>query len=49
MRLSQLGLVVCGIGVALFASANLAVIGISGILRGFGYGPVTPASSHILI
>lgn len=46
MRLSQLGLVVCGIGVALFASANLAVIG---ILRGFGYGPVTPASSHILV
>src|SRR5713226_9668699 len=32
MRLSQLCLVVCGIGVALFASADLAVIAASGIL-----------------
>jgi MFS family permease len=49
MRLSQLCLVFCSIGVALVATAALPVVVLGAIILGLGYGPVTPASSHILV
>ena len=49
MRLSQLCLVFCSIGVALVATAALPVVILGAIVLGLGYGPVTPASSHILV
>jgi MFS family permease len=49
MRLSQWCLAVCGLGIALIASANIALVVAGAALIGLGYGPITPASSHILI
>jgi MFS family permease len=49
MRLSQLALLACAAGVALCASATLFLVALSAVVLGFGYGPVTPASSHILV
>jgi MFS family permease len=49
MRLSQWCLALCGLGVALIASANIALVVAGAALIGLGYGPITPASSHILI
>lgn len=49
IRASQGGLIACALGLALVASGviELAIIGAG--LIGLGYGPITPASSHILI
>ncbi len=49
LRLSQICLVFCAFGLALGASGMMLVVALGAILMGFGYGPVTPASSHILI
>lgn len=49
IRLSQYCLVFCGAGLALTATANLALVLLGAILIGVGYGPITPASSHLLI
>ncbi len=49
MRLSQLGLVACSLGIALIASAQLPLVVLAALILGLGYGPVTPASSHILV
>jgi len=49
LRLSQICLVFCALGLALGASGVLLPVALGAILMGFGYGPVTPASSHILI
>ena len=49
IRLSQVCLVACAAGLALTASASLALVLGGAVLLGLGYGPVTPASSHILI
>jgi MFS family permease len=49
MRLSQLGLVACSVGIALIASAQLPLVVLAALILGLGYGPVTPASSHILV
>ncbi|HTZ76861.1 MAG TPA: MFS transporter [Stellaceae bacterium] len=49
LRLSQVCLVFCALGLALGASGILLPVALGAILMGFGYGPVTPASSHILI
>jgi MFS family permease len=49
MRLSQLGLVACSVGIALIASARLPLVVLAAVILGLGYGPVTPASSHILV
>jgi MFS family permease len=49
MRLSQLCLLACALGIALCSSALLALVALSAVVIGFGYGPVTPASSHILV
>jgi predicted MFS family arabinose efflux permease len=49
MRLSQLCLVTCSLGIVLIASASLPLVVAAGVVIGLGYGPVTPASSHILV
>lgn len=49
IRLSQLCLVACAIGLALTATANLVLVLVGAVALGIGYGPVTPASSHLLI
>jgi MFS family permease len=48
MRVSQTSLVLCGAGIALIASAQLALIALGALIIGLGYGAVTPASSAIL-
>src|SRR5260370_10088101 len=42
MRLSQVCLVLCGIGIALFGAADLVLIGLGAIILRFGYGPLPP-------
>jgi len=49
IRLSQLCLMLCALGLALAATASLALVLGGAVLLGLGYGPVTPASSHLLI
>lgn len=48
VRVSQGGLVLCGLGLAMFCSGWLPVMAAGALLMGFGYGPITPASSHLL-
>lgn len=48
IRVSQLCLVSCAAGLALTATGGAAFLVAAAILLGFGYGPVTPASSHVL-
>jgi len=49
IRVSQAGLLACAAGLALFAAFPSVPTGIaSALLTGLGYGPITPASSHLL-
>jgi len=48
IRVSQLGLLVCALGLALCAVPWLPVMVVGAVLVGLGYGPMTPASSHLL-
>lgn len=48
IRVSQVCLVLCGAGLALATAGSPALMGAGGLLIGLGYGPVTPASSHLL-
>jgi predicted MFS family arabinose efflux permease len=48
IRASQGSLVICGIGLALCAVPAPWAIGVGAVLVGLGYGPITPASSHLL-
>jgi len=48
IRVSQACLVLCAAGLALTASGSLPLVAIGAVIIGTGYGPVTPASSHIL-
>jgi MFS family permease len=49
IRASQAGLLWCASGLALIATGIVGLAMIGSVLVGFGYGPITPASSHILI
>jgi MFS family permease len=49
LRLSQWCLALCAAGMAVASLAILPAIVLGAVLMGLGYGPVTPASSHILI
>lgn len=49
LRLSQICLVFCALGLLLGASGLMPLVAVGAVCMGFGYGPVTPASSHILI
>lgn len=48
IRVSQAGLVICGLGLAVAASGILPAVLLGALLIGLGYGPGTPASSAIL-
>lgn len=48
IRVSQVCLLLCGAGLALATLGTPLVLVASGLLIGIGYGPVTPASSHLL-
>ena len=48
LRVSQFCLVLAGLGLILTALATIPMMVLSALVIGFGYGPVTPASSHIL-
>jgi len=56
LRLSQACLLVCAAGLALMLAVGhdagtpgLAIIALSAVVLGVGYGPITPASSHVLV
>jgi MFS family permease len=48
IRVSQAGLLICAVGLALCAVPALWAMAAGALLVGLGYGPVTPASSHLL-
>lgn len=48
IRVSQLGLCVCAAGLVLCAVPWVPAIALGAVLVGIGYGPITPASSHLL-
>ncbi len=48
IRISQIGLVLCALGLALCAVPSVPAVALGALLIGLGYGPVTPASSHLL-
>ena len=49
LRVSQASLCLTGFGLMLASLATIPAMIISAFVIGFGYGPVTPASSHILV
>ena len=49
LRLSQWCLVFCAAGMSVASLGFLPAVVVGAVLMGLGYGPVTPASSHILI
>jgi predicted MFS family arabinose efflux permease len=48
LRVSQAALLCCAAGLLLGWFPQLWVVGAAAVLLGLGYGPVTPASSHVL-
>lgn len=48
IRVSQWGLVLCAVGLVLCAMPWLPAMALGAVLIGLGYGPITPASSHLL-
>jgi len=48
IRISQIALGCCGAALALTALGSMPALVASALILGFGYGPMTPASSHIL-
>jgi MFS family permease len=48
IRVSQAGLLLCAAGLALCAVPSVPAIALGAFLIGLGYGPITPASSHLL-
>lgn len=48
IRASQAGLVLCALGVAACAVGTVYMTALGAVLIGLGYGPITPASSHLL-
>jgi MFS family permease len=48
IRISQVGLVLCALGLALCAVPSVPAVALGAVLIGLGYGPATPASSHLL-
>lgn len=48
IRVSQICLVLCAVGLALTAAASVPLLIIAALFLGAGYGPLTPASSHVL-
>ncbi|MEJ8839595.1 MFS transporter [Ramlibacter sp. AN1133] len=48
IRVSQVALVLCAAGLALSTLGSVWAMALGAVLVGLGYGPVTPASSHLL-
>jgi predicted MFS family arabinose efflux permease len=48
IRVSQMGLLLCAVGLLLCALPWLPAVVMGAVLIGWGYGPITPASSHLL-
>lgn len=48
IRVSQAGLLLCAAGLVLCALPSVAAVALGALLIGLGYGPITPASSHVL-
>jgi MFS family permease len=48
LRLSQVSLALCALGLVLGLQATAPALALSAVVLGLGYGPVTPASSHLL-
>ncbi len=48
IRVSQAGLLLCASGLLLCAMPWLPALALGAVLIGLGYGPITPASSHVL-
>ena len=48
IRVSQAGLLLCAAGLGLCVVPSLPTIALGALLIGLGYGPITPASSHLL-
>ncbi len=48
IRVSQAGLVLCAAGLGLCAVPHVLAVATGAFLIGLGYGPITPASSHLL-
>ena len=48
IRVSQVGLLLCAAGLAACALPSWVGLALGAFLIGLGYGPVTPASSHLL-
>ena len=48
IRVSQAGLLLCAAGLGLCAVPSVPAIALGAFLIGLGYGPITPASSHLL-
>nr|WP_255592443.1 MFS transporter [Bordetella sp. BOR01] len=49
IRASQAGLVLCALGLLCSLSGHVVLLAAGAVLLGLGYGPITPASSHLLI
>lgn len=49
LRVSEICLALVGIGLICTSFASIPAMILSAFIIGFGYGPVTPASSHILV
>jgi predicted MFS family arabinose efflux permease len=48
IRLSQWGLALCAAALTLALAPSVALVAVAAVLLGLGYGPITPASSHVL-
>jgi MFS family permease len=48
LRLSQFSLLLCALALAVGSSGAIGALAASAIVLGLGYGPITPASSHML-
>jgi MFS family permease len=48
-RVSQISLLACALGLCLVSSSLLVVAALGALIIGLGYGPLTPASSDVLI
>ncbi|MES2399711.1 MAG: MFS transporter [Pseudomonadota bacterium] len=48
VRVSQGGLAMAGMGLTMFCSGWVPLMALGALIMGFGYGPITPASSHLL-
>jgi predicted MFS family arabinose efflux permease len=51
IRVSQVCIVLCATGIGIVAAVPSTAVGLAAlaaVVMGFGYGPITPASSHVL-